>query len=178
MAKKDEHELAEKPAAAARSGKKVLLLVGGAVLLLLIGAGAGAFLSGLLPVGAKEAHAKSAKAAKTEEPAPPERAIYVALDPPFTVNLQGTQTKPKFLQVTLQALVREAQAEQALKDHLPVIRNDLVMIFSSKTPQELATREGKEALQAEALAAIQRVLKKAGSGHGVEAVLFTTFVMQ
>ena len=47
-----------------------------------------------------------------------------------------------------------------------------------KTAAELSSREGKEELQAEALASIQGILERETGIPGVEAVYFTSFVMQ
>nr|MDJ0890345.1 flagellar basal body-associated FliL family protein [Gammaproteobacteria bacterium] len=104
-------------------------------------------------------------------------AIYVDLHPAFTVNLQG-KSKARFLQASVQVLTREPKVEQQIKQHAPMIRNKLVMLFSAKTSQELRTLEGKESLQNEARSAIENVLKAESGEGGVEAVFFTSFVMQ
>ena len=75
-------------------------------------------------------------------------------------------------------MVRESDLEEAIQSHAPAIRNQLVLLFSGKTSQELTTLEGKQALQKEALTTIQTVLKDAAGLEGVESVLFTSFVMQ
>ena len=111
--------------------------------------------------------------------AEPEKAeaVYVSLEPAFTVNFnQGGNAR--YLQLTLEAMTRDPEVEDSIKRHMPVIRNDLMLIFSGKSPEELRTRQGKQALQAETLASVQGILERETGDPGVEAVYFTTFVMQ
>ena len=116
------------------------------------------------------------EAAKEEEAAKA-AAIYVDLHPAFTVNLQG-KSKARFLQASVQVLTREPKVEEQIKQHSPMIRNQLMLLFSGKTSQDLRTVEGKETLQNEARSAIENVLKSESGKGGVEAVFFTSFVMQ
>lgn len=104
-------------------------------------------------------------------------ALYVALDPPFTVNFQEI-AGPRFLQVSVEVMTRDPKVEQLLKQHLPMIRNQLVLLFSSQSSEELATRQGKERLLQETLSTIRSVLEEETGKTGVEAVYFTSFVMQ
>ena len=104
-------------------------------------------------------------------------AVYVPIDPPFTVNFRGG-AGARYLQVAVEAMTREVDIEAQIKRHMPVIRNDLTMLFSSKSARDLATIDGKEALRAETLASIQKVLQAETGKKGIEAVYFTSFVMQ
>ncbi len=170
MVEEDELELAE----SGGSNKKLIIILIGIILLLLTGGGVGT----AYVMGAFSSEETVAENAVEEEPVEEKReAIYVALDPPFTVNLQG-KSKARFLQIALQTLTREPDVEQQIKQHRPVIRNNLVLLLSSKTSQDLSTREGKEKLQKEALSTVQKVLRDATGDEGVEAILFTSFVMQ
>ena len=159
---------------APKSSKPKLFVLVALGMLVAVGATLGGlFAAGMLPTkGAAAADADTA----VEEVAR-EEAVYVALDPPFTVNFSG-EGAARFLQVTLEAMTRDPGVESALRQHIPVIRNDLMLLFSSKTAGELGTRDGKQALQAEALASIQGVLERETSEPGIEAVYFTSFVMQ
>jgi flagellar FliL protein len=153
----------------AGSSKKPLI-IGVAVALLLVGGGAAAYLAGAFGghgASAGEAHATAVR------PEP----IYVAIDPPFTVNLQGAGPT-RYLQTSVEALTRDPGVETALRRHLPVIRNSLLMLFSSKEARDLATLEGKESLRAAALESIQKVLQTETGQANVEDVFFTSFVMQ
>jgi flagellar protein FliL len=158
---------AEEAATAAKS-KKTLIIVMLLAVLLLAGGGVGAWFA-FAPQGKKHA------AAKQEPLAPPQ---YVALDPPFVVNFEADQ-QVRFLQVTAQLMSRDAATIELLKTNDPVVRNDLLLLFSNQKYAQLSSREGKEALRSEALEARRKVLAGAG-GHPerLEAVYFTSFVMQ
>ena len=161
-------------AAPAKKSRKGLVIILVAVVLVLGGGTAGALYAlGMLGGGGAE------QTAATEEPAEPEKAqaVYVSLDPAFTVNFRGG-AGARFLQVAVEAMTRDPAMEEHIKRHMPVIRNDLTMLFSSKSARELATVEGKEALREETLASIQKVLEAEAGNKGIEAVYFTSFVMQ
>jgi len=110
---------------------------------------------------------------EAEEEAPP---VYIALDP-FVVNFDNP-TVARFLQVKLQVMTRDPEAAKAIEEHMPVIRNALVMLFSGQKYEDVATREGKERLRQQTLAEIRKVLEERTGDPGVEDVYFTAFVMQ
>jgi flagellar FliL protein len=66
----------------------------------------------------------------------------------------------------------------ALINHKPLIRNALVLLLANQDYLELQTPMGKEQLKKAAYRAVQDILKREGSEHGIERVLFTEFVMQ
>jgi flagellar protein FliL len=67
---------------------------------------------------------------------------------------------------------------QAVKDSDPVIRNALVMLFSSQTYAGLSDTSGKVKLQAQALDAVRKVVADKIGKPDVDALYFTSFVMQ
>lgn len=159
------------PAAAATPRKKPWLLIGIAGAVLLACGGTGAWL--LL---AHNHHKAPGAAAPPPPPSGP--PLYVALDPPFVANFQGDQ-QVRFLQITAQIMTHDAKTVEALKAADPIIRNDLLLLFSNQKATDLASNEGKEKLRAAALAAVRKVLAaNDGKPEKVDAVLFTTFVMQ
>ena len=83
-----------------------------------------------------------------------------------------------FLADNLCSVVPEPVTVWSLPESIAVIRNDLMLLFAAKSSDELGTRSGKEALQTETLASIQKVLEREAGAPGVEAVYFTSFVMQ
>jgi len=168
----DELELA----APKGSRSKLIIILVSVLLLIVIGAGAGLHLVGVGPFAGAPVTAEGQEPGEEEEE-PRGEAIYVDVPPAFTVNLLG-ESKARFLQVSVQALTRDAEVEANIKRHLPMIRNKLVLLFSGKTSQDLGTSDGKENLRKEAKAAIQKVLKSETGKGGIEAVFFTSFVMQ
>jgi flagellar protein FliL len=158
------------PVAAAPPRKKPWLLIGIAGIVLLVCGGGAAWLL-LAHNGPK----KTAAAAPRPPSGPP---LYVPLDPPFVANFEGDQ-QVRFLQITAQIMTHDPKTVEALKAADPIIRNDLLLLFSNQKATELATNDGKEKLRAAALAAVRKVLEaNDGKPEKVDAVLFTTFVMQ
>ena len=112
---------------------------------------------------------------KSATPAP---AQYFALDPAFVVNLNGPVDGPRYLQVEVQLMTRDPLALQALQTHAPAIRARLLMLFSQVEPAQIADRPGKEKLQANALAEVQKLMKAETGNNSAEQLLFTSFVTQ
>ena len=112
--------------------------------------------------------------AKPEKKGP---EVFLAMDPAFVVNFQKAEGL-SYLQVGVTLMSHDPAAIQAAKDADPVIRNALVMLFSSQDYAELADIQGKQKLQAKALAAVQKILQERTGHAGVEALYFTSFVMQ
>lgn len=161
-------------------GKKKLIIIV-AVLVLLLGAGgAGAWFflfAGDSKKGEGQEHAGEASTEKQELVVKP--AIYMDMAPPFIVNF-GPGSKVRYLQVEMQIMARQQAALDAVTQHMPVIRNNLLVLLSSQTYDELKSREGKEKLRAMMLEEMQKVIdeeshKQAG---GIEAIYFTGFIMQ
>jgi len=159
---------------------KIILLVN--ALLLLIGIGVGVFLflggedeaadSGDTEV-LEDAESVEGGQAKKSHGSP----IYVPLHPAFVVNFEN-QEQVAFLQVDIQIMTYDSSVEIALKAHMPAVRNELLLLLGGKQYHEINTREGKRALSQEAIQVMQDVLKNAGEAHSIEALYFTSFVMQ
>jgi flagellar protein FliL len=120
------------PVAKASARKKPWLLIGTAGAVLLACGGTGAWLL--------MAHNAPKKTTAAAPPAPPSGPpLYVALDPPFVSNFEGDQ-QVRFLQVTAQIMTHDPKTVEALKAEDPIIRNDLLLLFSNQK----ATRGGSD----------------------------------
>ncbi|PTR28447.1 flagellar FliL protein [Luteibacter sp. OK325] len=151
-----------------KKGKGGLILV--AALVVLVAGGVGGY------VMMKGGHGK-AGAADATELAKSKPAVYLQLDPAFVVNFQD-DTALRFLQVGVNVMSHDPEAIAAAKEADPEIRNALLMLFSAQDIKSLSDVKGKLKLQAAALAEIQRVLKEKIGRPGVDAVYFTSFIMQ
>jgi flagellar FliL protein len=118
---------------------------------------------------------KDAKPAKSEKPKEPPQ--YLAFDPPLVVSFQDQGTM-RFLQVTVEVMGRNEETIAAVKTHMPVIRNNLLMMLGGRNMQQLTDRDSKEKLRQESLAEVQRILKENTGKPGVEDLYFTSFVVQ
>jgi flagellar protein FliL len=103
---------------------------------------------------------------------------FFSMDPPFVTNFEGNQ-EYRFLQITIRIATREPALLTLFKDNEPVLRNDLLMLFSNQQAAVLATIDGKEALREEAMRVVQESVSSLGGDPTlVERVLFTSLVMQ
>jgi flagellar protein FliL len=173
--------MAEIPVLAAAPGQEgapakkkpwLMIAIIGVVVLGAAGGGAWFFLGG--KSDPKKAHADAEKAEAAHK-APP---IYVALDPPFVVNFEAEQLV-RFLQVTVQVMSRDPETVEIVKVNDPVVRNDLLLLLGNQHYETISSREGKEKLRQQALEAVRKVVTGAGGkAEKIEAVYFTSFVMQ
>nr|WP_255693020.1 flagellar basal body-associated FliL family protein [Luteimonas sp. XNQY3] len=116
--------------------------------------------------------------ASAPAPALPAPAQYLPMTPAFVVNLDGTPLGPRYLQVEVQLVTRDPLAVAQLQQHEPALRARLLMLFAQQTYDGVATREGKEALQAEALEEVRTLMVEETGKPTAEALLFTSFVTQ
>lgn len=178
---------AEPAAAAPEGGKKPikkLIPIIAAALVAAAAAGGGVYF-----MSAKKAPAKEAAAAEGEhkeeaahedggkEGGAHKSAQYLSLTPSFVVNLEDDQAM-RYLQVDIELMTRDEKAVENIKQHLPRIRNTLMMLFTQQHYKDIVTREGKEKLQQQALEEVQKVLKEETGSKGIEGLYFTNFVMQ
>lgn len=107
----------------------------------------------------------------------PQAAIYIPIESTFVVNFEGV-SRIRFLQVTVEMMTRNALLADSVKTHMPVIRNNLTFLFSSRTYEDVSTIEGKEQLRSDALKEVQKILEAEVGDPVIEALYFTSFVTQ
>jgi flagellar FliL protein len=147
---------------------KMLIIIIAVLVVLLIGGGAAAF---LMMSGGEEA-AVEESSEPTQQP-----AIYFDFKPPFVVNYQW-KGRQRYVQISISIMTRNEAAIETLQKHMPLVRNNLVMVFGSQDFEVLRTPEGKEAVRQSVLEEIQKILTEEMGEPAVEQVLFTNFVMQ
>ena len=153
----------------------IVLIALGAVLLAVASTGATMYLmSSRL---AEKAPAEGVSEEEQAQPADMGPPIYFGLEPAMVVNFQHPGPV-RFLQVRVQVMAREKEVIEAVKEHMPAIRNDLMMLFSSQRYETIKSRDGKEALRQAVLGEVQKILTEQTGKTGVEQVYFTNFVMQ
>lgn len=104
-------------------------------------------------------------------------AVYEELMPPFVVNFQA-EGRSRYMQVSLALMARDPQQLANLKLHMPALRNQLVMLFSSQDYAELNSPLGLDMLKQKVTASVQQLAMRETGFPVVEQVLFTNFVMQ
>lgn|SRR5690606_19539681 len=103
---------------------------------------------------------------------------YIPLAPPFVVNYGGAG-RLKYLKAEISVRVDNPAAAQAVRHHMPLIRNNLVMLFSRQSEEDVKTQDGKERLRQTALAEINALIAaEDGAGIKVGDLFFNNLIIQ
>jgi flagellar FliL protein len=155
-------------AAPKKGSKKKLIMIGAVAGVLLLGGGGAAawMFLGKKPEGTEEA----VKAAPKKVP------VFVDMDT-FTVNLKSADDE-RFIQVKLVAEVGDAATGETLKSVMPAVRNEILLLLSSKQAEEVSSREGKEQLAKEIVIASNKILETTPATNTIERVNFTHLIIQ
>jgi flagellar protein FliL len=153
-----------------KGSKKLIIIIVAAVLLL--GGGAAAFFL----MGGEE---ESADTEVVEEEVVEEKepAQYIGVPEALTSNIPG-ETKSRTVQIKMSFMVRSDAAKDAVKMHMPQLKNDVLMLVSQQSADELKTPEGRLILQQKSLETVQATLTRLEGQPMVEKVLFISFLMQ
>lgn len=112
-----------------------------------------------------------------EEPAIFAKPLYIPIKPALVVNYGG-QGKLKYIKVEVSVRVKDTEASNALRHHLPLVRDYLVRLFSRQTDEDVDTSAGKERLRIKALEGIKALLLEEDGEEGVVDLFFVHFVVQ
>jgi len=151
-----------------------LFIIIGVVVVLLLGAAGGAYFLFMGKSGhgeGKKATAEESKGEKGEKGEGGE-AANKNLDP-FIVNLTDAQGT-RYLKAVMQLELGSAELGAELDEKMPMIRDDIISLLSSKSFEDISTEPGKRELKKAILERINRSLK----GGQVTRVFFTEFVVQ
>jgi flagellar FliL protein len=92
---------------------------------------------------------------------------------PFVVNLADPKAR-HFLKTSITLELRTEKSKEQANSVLPMIRNDIIMLLSSQTLEDVITMEGKIRLRDEIVARVTRIL---GEGY-LRNIYFSQFVVQ
>ena len=154
----------------ATKGKIKLIVLIVVALLLAIGMSVGATWFFMHSAQSKPVAAETAVVGK-------QPAIFEPMAPAFVANF-NQNGRQRYMQVSITMQGRNQADLEALKVHMPVIRNNLVMLFSGQDFTTLATPVGQEMLRQKATASVQEVAQKELGKVVIEQLLFTNFVLQ
>jgi len=149
-----------------RPPKKLIILVAGALLLVAGGAGAFVFLN--------RKPAANPETAKKAEPR--KLPTFVDLDQ-FTVNL-AEKDQDRYMQIKFSLEVASNEAEATIKDMMPALRSEILLVLGARQATDLGSREGKEALAKDIVDAANKSLEHTAAEHAVSAVRITQLIVQ
>ncbi|MCW9024334.1 MAG: flagellar basal body-associated FliL family protein [Gammaproteobacteria bacterium] len=156
------------------SKTNTILLIVLIVLLLLVGGGGAAFFL----MGDKEGESAGPDTAEgSAEKIEAKVVSYYELSPEFVVNLEDNR-EVNFMQLKVQLMARDEKVWPVVEHHMPVIRNNIMLLLSSQKYEDMNTREGKEKLQELMRESIQEVIASESPDLKIETVYFTELVMQ
>ena len=167
-----EAAVAPEAAAPKKKGKGLLFIIAGVVLV--AAAGGGFFL--LRPKAKpKDAAAAAEHGGHGEAAKAPEARGVVSLEP-FIVNLADAEGD-RYIKCTMRIVLDSREAAEAVRaDELSVtkIRDRMLTLLSSKSYDQVASAEGKEALRQE----IQKQIDPVLATGKVSEVYYTEFIVQ
>ena len=144
---------------------KLIVIVGAALLLVAGAAGALVYLN-RTPT--------PADAAKSNEPR--KLPNFVDLDQ-FTVNL-AEKDQDRYMQIKFSLEVASHDAEGTIKEMMPALRSEILLVLGSRQASDLAGRAGKEALAKDIVDAANKSLDHTGAEHSITAVRITQLIIQ
>jgi flagellar FliL protein len=95
----------------------------------------------------------------------------------FTVNL-AEKDQDRYMQIKVSLEVGSNEAENTIKEMLPALRAEILLVLSSRQAADLASREGKETLAKDIVAAANKALEHTPADHSVAAVRITQLIIQ
>lgn len=127
--------------------------------------------------GAEEGEEDEDSVAEGEGDVEKKLAHFFPIRPVFVVNIPS-KGKIKFLQVQVDIMSRHEDLLEDLEVYAPLVKSNLVSLFSGQQYEDLITTEGREALREKATELVKKVMKEQTGKSKVEQVLFTSFVTQ
>ena len=109
--------------------------------------------------------------------AKPLERYYFNIHPEFVINFEG-RSSPKFLMQEMTAATSDEKAKNAIDDHIPELRNNLLMMLGEQNSADLLTTSGKDALREKAQIIVEELVARHYGPGRVTDVFFTRFVMQ
>lgn len=155
--------------------KKLIMLGGGALVLLAIGIFAGPAIQNMIFPAQDDVAAAGEQQALVDAPGD---ELYQPLHPALIVNVTDQLGDPHFMQIEMEVMARDQDTINAIKDHMPLIRNNLILLYSTAKYETVTTRAGKEQMLADGLAAVREILAPRIKTPNAEALYFTSLVIQ
>jgi len=106
-------------------------------------------------------------------------AIYYKIAEPFTINfLNQSEKQVRYLQIKVTLKAHDQETIDQAELNLPMLQDSLRTLFSEQSYEAVSSVEGRRALQVSSLATINALLKEETGKENMDAVYFTSFILQ
>lgn len=102
---------------------------------------------------------------------------YLPIDPPFIVNFTHLGAL-RYLQISIEVMYPKEDIIDRVIEHMPAIRNSLILLLSDQPYEKLSTLKGKEELRGEMVAAVNEIVYRGKAVEFPGEMFITNFVMQ
>ncbi len=107
------------------------------------------------------------------------KAIYYAIEEPFTINfLNQSNQKARYLQIKVTLMAHSQEIMDSAELNLPMLQDALRTLFSAQTSETVNSVEGRKRLQTASLNTVKAILKEETGKDNLDAIYFTSFVLQ
>ncbi len=157
--------------------KLIMVMIVGGVLLVAVSIGGVFFM--MKSMGMLDGKGGGGDSQKQEQVATADKPpIYFPLEPAFVANFKD-RGRTRFLQVTLDVMATDQKIIDELQTHMPLIRNNILILLSKQDGEVLQSGEGKEKVRQAILKELQTIMTdKTNMVKTVEDVYITSFVTQ
>lgn len=149
-----------------KSKKKLMIII--VAVVVLVGGGVGSYFI--------FAHKPAKHEAEKVEEKHVAKPVFVPLEA-FTVNLLSDPDE-QFLQVEMTLKATDEPEAESIKEHMPQVRDRILMLLTSKHGSEITTPEGKRLLSSEIIKQMNTPFSKGEKPQAITGVFFTSFVIQ
>lgn len=108
----------------------------------------------------------------------PAQTLYYNLVPSLIGNLADPGNRLKFFKADVALRVAGSEAEAKVKLHEPLIRHQMVLLFSAQTSETINAPDGRENLRLEALRQVQQAIIAEEGRPVVDDLLFNNLIIQ
>jgi flagellar FliL protein len=82
------------------------------------------------------------------------------------------------MRIDIQLLVDGSEEADKIREHMPAIRDSLIVLLSGRDLDQVSDVQEREKLRQEAKEEIRRVLERFHAGEGLKDLFFTDFMVQ
>lgn len=134
--------------------------------------------SGMLPLEYFGMEVSQTDEEHSEAPPPTSAEThYFPIDPPFIVNFTHLGAL-RYLQISIEIMYPQEYVIDRVIEHMPAIRNSLILLLSDQPYEKLSTFEGKEVLRGEMVTAVNEIVYRGSVVEFPGEMFITNFVMQ